>query len=226
MSANAVTLLDITNRVLSRLRESEVQGVESNDYARLLCRLINDAKREVEDAFNWDALHQTIEVTLTPDEPTLSVMNGGDVTNQRTRIIEVYNQTEDDYLLKTTRDHIRRLAYDDATTQQSQYYSLDGYDSNQNIKLVVHPTPANADVLQITCYNPQDDLVDGNDVFTVPWIPIYLRAYYMAVRERGDDAGTSLPEIFDEYMKALGDAMAYEQRHKFEGSFDGDWFVP
>lgn len=226
MSASAVTLLDIINKVLNRLREAEVSGIESNEYSRLLCRLVNDARREVEDAFNWDALHTTIEVTQVASTPTISVEDGAIVTNQRTRIIEVYNETEDDYLLKTTRDHIRRLAYDDPTTQQSTYYSLDGYDSAQNIQLVVHPTPSSTDTLQVSCYNPQDDLTAGDDVLIVPWIPVYLRTYYMAVRERGDDAGTSLPEIFDEYMKALSEAMAYEQRHKFEGSFDGDWYVP
>jgi hypothetical protein len=44
--------LDLTNSVLSRLREPEASSVVDNAYVKLIARYINDSKRQVEDAYN------------------------------------------------------------------------------------------------------------------------------------------------------------------------------
>ncbi len=48
----ATTYLSMVNDVLTRLRESTVSSVTQNDYSSLIGSLVNDAKREVEDAWN------------------------------------------------------------------------------------------------------------------------------------------------------------------------------
>ena len=50
------TYLTLVNDVLSRLRESEVTSVSDNTYSSLIGRFVNEAKREVEDAWNWNRL--------------------------------------------------------------------------------------------------------------------------------------------------------------------------
>ena len=47
------TYLDVVNNVLRRLREPTVQSVDDTPYSSMIGVLVNDAKREVEDATEW-----------------------------------------------------------------------------------------------------------------------------------------------------------------------------
>ena len=55
-----MTYLQLVNAVLRRLRESEVTTVQgagnTNSYARLVGDFINEAKSQVEAAYDWSAL--------------------------------------------------------------------------------------------------------------------------------------------------------------------------
>mgnify|MGYP003675312696 FL=1 len=50
-----MTYLEIVNSVLVRLREEEVTSLDENDYSKLISRLVNVTKNEVENAWNWSA---------------------------------------------------------------------------------------------------------------------------------------------------------------------------
>lgn len=52
----ARTYLQLVNDVLIRLRESQVSTVQQTSYSALVGALVNDAKREVEDAWQWSQL--------------------------------------------------------------------------------------------------------------------------------------------------------------------------
>lgn len=52
----ARTYLQLVNDVLVRLRESPVSSVSQTPYSALIGALVNDAKREVEDAWQWSQL--------------------------------------------------------------------------------------------------------------------------------------------------------------------------
>mgnify|MGYP000544108538 CR=1 FL=1 len=54
------TYLQLVNDVLVRMREPEVSSVSDTPYSSLIGVLVNDAKREVENATMWQALNQTI----------------------------------------------------------------------------------------------------------------------------------------------------------------------
>ena len=216
MAASPVTILDIVNKILARLREGEVTDVTDSTYSRMLVNLINDAKREVEDAFNWSVLKKTIDVTTVASTSTIVVDDtAGNDTNTRSRILEVYDSTNDCYLIQRTRDEIRRFAFDDNAEQEPTYYAIDGFDSDENVKIELHHTPADAYVLKITAIVPQEDLELAESKISVPWRPVYLRALTLALRERGDDEGYGFGEAFQEYMIALNDAIAYEQQHTY-----------
>ena len=62
-----MNFLDATNQVLRRLRERTVGSVTENDYSILVGILLNDAKDEVEAAWNWSGLRNTITVTTTSE---------------------------------------------------------------------------------------------------------------------------------------------------------------
>ena len=52
----ARTYLQLVNDVLVRLRETTVSSVSQTSYSALIGALVNDAKREVEDAWQWSQL--------------------------------------------------------------------------------------------------------------------------------------------------------------------------
>ena len=61
----ATTYLQLVNDVLTRLRETTVANVSDTDYSALIGKLVNDAKREVEDAWDWEALATTYTITTS-----------------------------------------------------------------------------------------------------------------------------------------------------------------
>ena len=108
MATVGVTLLDVVNRINIRLRDTIVTSVTSTvssspatttgmtNYTDTLVRLINDAKREVEDAFGWLDLQETIAFETVSGTNTYAVQQtiGGVIyTNSRTRLMDVYNTT-------------------------------------------------------------------------------------------------------------------------------------
>jgi uncharacterized membrane protein YoaK (UPF0700 family) len=62
-----MTYLDIVNKVLRRLRESEattVQGTGNiNSYTRLIGDYVNEAKAQIETSYDWSALRDTLTLT-------------------------------------------------------------------------------------------------------------------------------------------------------------------
>src|SRR3989337_2002200 len=60
-----MTFLESVNSVLSRLRETAVTSVSATTYSTQIGQFINDAKRQVEDAWNWDALYTVKTVTTS-----------------------------------------------------------------------------------------------------------------------------------------------------------------
>ena len=65
-----MTYLQLVNSVLRRLREDEVTSVSQNSYSKLIGEFVNDAKRSVEDAYDWTALRTTL--TVTTDDTTFN----------------------------------------------------------------------------------------------------------------------------------------------------------
>ena len=53
------TFLDCVNGVLRRIRETEAVSVTDTAYVKLVSDFVNEAKREVEDAWSWSVLRTT-----------------------------------------------------------------------------------------------------------------------------------------------------------------------
>ena len=62
-----MTFLELVNDVLIRLREPVVTTYNETTYSTLIAKFVNDTKRQVEDAFNWNALGQTITISTVAD---------------------------------------------------------------------------------------------------------------------------------------------------------------
>ena len=61
--ATGKTWLELTNAVLTRLRETTVTTVSSTTYTSLIGAFVNEVKREVEDAWDWNRLRSSIDIT-------------------------------------------------------------------------------------------------------------------------------------------------------------------
>ena len=72
-----MTFLQLVNDVLVRLRETEVNSVQDTLYSKLIGKLINDSKRRVENAFDWNALGSMITVTTVSGTTNYSIVGSG-----------------------------------------------------------------------------------------------------------------------------------------------------
>jgi len=71
-----MTYLELVNNVLRRLRETEVTSVQSTSYSKLIGDIVNDAKRLVEDSWDWKVLNTATFIADIPDVPFASLPGG------------------------------------------------------------------------------------------------------------------------------------------------------
>ena len=82
-----MTYLELVNDVLIRLRETTVSTVSETTYSALIGKFVNDAKRQIEDSYNWNCLTQTITVTTTSGTSSYALTGAG----QKFRINDAIN---------------------------------------------------------------------------------------------------------------------------------------
>ncbi len=215
------TYLETVNAVLLRLRLSQVASWDASDYTQLIGQLVNEAKREVEDAHEWHALRTEIDASVVADDT--SVTFTATATSERTRIIQVFNDTDDIPLYQKPRNRIIYLRNVGTTTNsRPDFYALSGYDSSGNITLELWPTCDGAYTLTLDCINPQADLSENATRISVAPEPVRLRALALALAERGDDQGQAFVQVMNEYQIALTDAV---NRDKDNGPYHEAWVV-
>ena len=206
-----MTYLQIVNSVLRRLREDEVTSVVNNNYSNLIGDFVNEAKRKVEDSWDWGQLRGTSQIT-TVSGTRRYAMSGASYTY---KILEVYNDTDNAYIEKAPYRKMNELMTGDSALEEGAptHWAING--SNANVPYVdLWPTPDGVYSINMNGIFPQNDLEDNGDVIQVPPAPVILLATAKAVSERGDDAGMQFGEIYNDGMQALSDAIA-KDAHMF-----------
>lgn len=203
----ATTYLQLVNNVLVRLRETEVSSVGDTPYSSLIGVFVNDAKREVEDAHDWNVLSQTIVVPTVASTRNYTLTGSG----QRFRTVDVLNDTEDVPMRAVPTNWMNRQYYL-GTTQNAApvYYNYNGISGNDT-QVDVWPQPDGVYSLRFELIIPQADLTANADALLVPHHLVQMLAYAKAVGERGEDGGTSFSEIYQQYRLALADSIAIER---------------
>jgi len=84
------TYLELVNDVLVRMREPEVSTVQENVLSKLVGKLVNDSKRQVEDAYKWNALISTINISTVASTYNYTLTG----TGQRFKIVGARNSTQ------------------------------------------------------------------------------------------------------------------------------------
>ena len=204
----ATTYLNLVNDVLTRLREPTVASVTENDYSSLIGKLVNDAKREVEDAWNWECLRSTITVSTSSTTSGYTLTGSGD----RFRFEQVYNDTSD-----YTLEHRPTKFLNDALiltanpkSGEPYYYGTNGVDSNGDLLVRLFPIPDAVYSVKFSGFKPEAELSSGSDTTKLSKAAIVALAWAKAIEERGEDGGVNVSSQYAVAKQALGDAIAME----------------
>lgn len=202
------SLLSLVNDVLVRLREPEVSTVNENVLSKLVGKFVNDAKRQVEDAYNWNALTSTL-TAVTSEDVFNYVLVG---TGARFKVIEIYDSTTRSFLSPQTSKQMTAnfIRFDNPVKGIPAYYNFNGIDTNGDTQVDVYPVPDSAYTLYFDLYIPQDELVNDADTMLVPKEPVVLLAFARSLVERGEDGGLNSSEAYSMYKSALSDYIALE----------------
>lgn len=202
-----MTYLQLVNSVLRRLREDPVSYVGETSYSRLIGEFVNQAKREVESAWNWSVLRDTIRVTTEAGTFRYVLTSAG----TRFRLLDVVNDTEDFFVRQAPSTWLNiSLTSNNVTQGTPRYYGFNSVDTNGDPQVDLYPIPDGVYDINFNVVMLQDDLSDDNDVLYVPQHPVILGTHALAISERGEDGGVGFNEADARFQKALGEAVAFD----------------
>jgi hypothetical protein len=200
------TYVDLVNDVLIRLRESEVQTVAQNPYSKLIGKFINDGKRQVEDAYSWNVLRNSISVNTVAGTFKYTLTGSG----IRFKVFDVSNDTDNYTLDLANTSFMNHLFLQNQQQSAPQYYNFNGIDSNNDTQVDIYPIPDKVYNLDFNIIKPQAELSADNTVLLVPNEPVIFYAYAKALAERGEDGSLTSGEAYQLYLQSLADHIAIE----------------
>jgi hypothetical protein len=207
--------IQLVNSVLRRLRETEVSSVADNAYSKLIGEFINDAKRQVEDAYPWNALSDTLTAVTAPDIFNYILVG----SQQRFRVIDVLNDTSNIVVQNATTRWMNDQFLLKARQKGSPaYYNFNGTTSNGDTQVDLFPIPDGVYEVRFNVIKPQPTLEADSDVLLVPSEPVIFNAAARAIAERGEDGGILAGEMAFIYNQSLADAIAIESGRYIEES--------
>ena len=202
-----MTYLQLVNSVLRRLREEEVSSVSQTSYSRLVGEFVNDAKRSVEDSYDWTALRTTLTVSTID-----SVFNYTLIGSQnKMKILDVINDTSNFFMqYKPSRWMDRAFLINDVPVGTPQFYSFNGVDANGDNGVDLYPKPDKVYQVRFNVVLRTHDFTTDSDILAIPSSPVVQLATALGARERGETGGTSAAELFGLADRTLADAIAFD----------------
>jgi hypothetical protein len=201
--------LTLVNDVLGRLREPTVTSVNQNTMSLLVGKFVNDAKREIADAYDWDAFNTSVTVPTVASQYTGYSLTGAGTRFKVTNVIDI---TKYGTLIPTTVDAVERRVFSTSSPQNADpsEYAFSGVDSNGDSQAVFWPIPVGVNNIRFSLIVPETDFINDGDTTKLPKEPIVLIAKALALIERGEDGGLNSSEAYNIGKKALADAIAIE----------------
>ena len=202
-----MTYLELVNDVLVRLRESTVSTVSETSYSALIGKFVNDAKRQVEDAYAWNVLGTTITLSTTSNTYQYALTGAG----QKFQVIDVLNVTSNIGMKNIDFASMNRKQNFSTPVSGIPYeYAFDGVDGNYDTKVTIYPRPDGVYSIPFSLAVPQATLSSDATVIAVPDVLVVQNAYARALVERGEDGGLSSSEAYQLYKAMLSDYIALE----------------
>jgi hypothetical protein len=202
-----MTYLELINDVLVRLRETTVTTVTETSYSSLIGKFVNDAKRQVEDAYAWNVLGTTITLSTVSGTYSYALTGAG----QKFQVIDVINVTSNIGMKNIDFASMNRKQNFSTPVSGIPYeFCFDGVDGNYDTKVTLYPRPDGVYSIPFSLAVPQATLTNGATVIAVPDVLVVQNAYARALVERGEDGGLSSSEAYQLYKAMLSDYIALE----------------
>jgi hypothetical protein len=215
-----MTYLEAVNNVLRRLREPVVTSVNDTPYASMLGVFVNDAKREVEDALEWNSLSSTVSITTVADTYNYTLTGAG----TRFRVMDVLNDTSNIVIRQAPSTWMnKQFLLGTTATNTPIYYNFNGVNSSNDTQVDLFPIPNGAYTLRFNLIIPQAELTSDSTRILVPGHLVAMLAYAKAIAERGEDGGNLSSEAYALYKTALANEVAIE-RNRYEDEMN--WTAP
>jgi len=204
-----MTYLEFVNDVLIRLREPTVTTVAQNSYSALIGKFVNDTKRQVADAYDWDAFNQAVTITTVSGQVgNYSLTSAG----TRFKTMDVINTTRYYQLTPLSHEQHDIFYYTVPIPIQNlpMYYTVQGVNTNGDLKVKFWPVPDGVYNIRFSLIVPENDFVADADTTLLAKEPIVLGAYARALVERGEDGGLSSSEAYALFKSSLADLISLE----------------
>jgi len=202
-----MTYIELINDVLIRLRETTVSTNNQTSYSTLIGKFVNDAKRQVEDAFSWNVLGTTSTITTAANTYSYSLTGAG----QKFQVMDAINTTSNVGMQNISFVQMNRFQnLVPVATGIPEYYAFDGVDSNGDTKVSLYSRPDGVYTILFSLTVPQATLSSDNTSIKVPDFLVAQNAYARALVERGEDSGLSSSEAYQLYKSMLSDYIALE----------------
>jgi hypothetical protein len=195
------------NSVLVRLRERTVESINENEYSSLIATLINDSIQEVEQAWDWSALRQSLTVT-TSNGIFNYELNGSQNSIKVLGVVNATTQSDVDY--QTANWFNDRYLTPSPATGSPSYYSFNGVGTDGDTLIDLYPKPDGVYTVRFNVVQRSADLGAEADRILCPHRPIVLLAYAKAVEERGEDNGQTGNSAYMAANNSLSNAIALD----------------
>ena len=201
-----MTYLEMINDVLTRLREAPVSTANETTYSALIGKFVNDAKRQVEDAFNWNVLDTDITINTVAGTYQYTLTGAGAKFQLQDAINITSNVTLQNIPFVVMN---RRQNFATPVSGIPSEFCFEGF-SNGDAKVTLYPRPDNVYNLKFTLTVPQTTLTSDSTSILVPDVLVVQNAYARALAERGEDGGLTSSEAYQLYRLMLADYIALE----------------
>lgn len=223
------TYLELVNSVLKRMREAVVGSVTENALSTLVGEFVNDAKREVEDSWNWSSIRYsnafstvagTEQYAMSTAAPALTI-RARPFIDSLTGQPQVYlNTVNKESILKIQdgwdpNNVLKRIQTSNQSfrAQPTNFFFINQPPVGSSTGVIIQLVPNPDAVYTITAVwvNPQNDLSASSDVLSIPKDPVIQLAYVYALYERGEELGEALTKAENKAMESLADAVGIDQ---------------
>jgi hypothetical protein len=203
-----MTYLQIVNSILVRLREPTVSTVGLDAYSTLIGKFVNDAKRQVEDAYDWNVLGQEKTITTASGTYVYSLTGAG----QKFRVSsDPLNTTSNVVMQNISVAAMRQKQnFTPIASNPPTEYCFEGVDGNGDAQVQLYGRPDGVYNIKFFLTIPQATLASDNTSVLVPDVVVEQNAYARALVERGEDGGLSSSEAYNLYRSMLADYISLE----------------
>ena len=203
-----MTYLEIVNSILVRLREPTVSTVGLDAYSTLIGKFVNDAKRQVEDAYDWNVLGQEKTVTTVANTYVYSLTGAG----QKFRVSSDPLNTTSNVVMRniSVSDMRQKQNFTPIVTNIPAQYCFEGVDANGDVEVQLYGRPDGVYTIKFFLTIPQAALTSDGTSVLVPDVVVEQNAYARALVERGEDGGLTSSEAYNLYRSMLADYIALE----------------